>query len=142
MAGCEEQLEAAAVSETVAALRHGRQLEPNAWKDSPGVAAVCATPNDVAEYARTIGDLLDDPRRPRVMARLGRQRVEGTCVLDHPRVAATVGVVDLLSGRRPEGSRRGRGHRPVALELRRVRLGFHSSFGGDAEPDLVLGHAV
>lgn len=38
-------------------------------------AATYVEPNDVAEYARAIGDLLDDPERRRRMGEQGRQRV-------------------------------------------------------------------
>ena len=42
---------------------------------SAGDAAVYVEPNDVAAYARAIGELLDDPDRRRRMGNEGRQRV-------------------------------------------------------------------
>ena len=52
---------------------------------SAGDAAVYVEPNDVAAYARAIGELLDDPDRRRANgANEGRQRV-----VDRPRLAAT-----------------------------------------------------
>jgi asparagine synthase (glutamine-hydrolysing) len=46
-------------------------------------AAVYVTPNDVGEYARAIGDLLDDPDRRRSMGTSGRRRVEGELSWQH-----------------------------------------------------------
>jgi glycosyltransferase involved in cell wall biosynthesis len=43
---------------------------------SAGPAAVYAQPNDTDEFARAIGELLDDPERRAEMGRQGRERVE------------------------------------------------------------------
>lgn len=43
---------------------------------SAGDAALYATANDEAEFARLVAELLDDPEQRARMGRLGRERVE------------------------------------------------------------------
>jgi glycosyltransferase involved in cell wall biosynthesis len=43
---------------------------------SAGSAALYAAPNDVQDFARCIGELLDSPARRQEMGRAGRRRVE------------------------------------------------------------------
>ena len=49
---------------------------------SAGDAAVYAAPNDVADFARLICELLDDPDRREEMGRIGRARVTGPLAWD------------------------------------------------------------
>lgn len=65
---------------------------------SAGDAAVYASGNDPAEYARLIDELLDDPDRCATMGKSGRARVEGGLAWEHQR-AAYVGVFDALRER-------------------------------------------
>jgi glycosyltransferase involved in cell wall biosynthesis len=44
---------------------------------SAGEAAVYARPNDVAEFADLVSELLDDPRRRAAMGEIGVERVSG-----------------------------------------------------------------
>jgi glycosyltransferase involved in cell wall biosynthesis len=44
---------------------------------SAGEAAVYARPNDVAEFAGLVSELLDDPPRRRAMGEIGVERVSG-----------------------------------------------------------------
>ena len=61
-------------------------------------AAVYVRPNDVAEYARAIVDLLDDAPRRRVMGALGRARIESELAWRHQR-PRYVGVYERLVDR-------------------------------------------
>ena len=73
---------------------------------SAGDAAVYATPNDVAELARLVVELLDDEARRRAMGSLARRRVVRT--LAWPRQsAAYVRVFDLLTAVPDRCDRRG-----------------------------------
>jgi glycosyltransferase involved in cell wall biosynthesis len=62
-----------------------------------GEAAVYASPGDVAEFARLIDELLDDPLRRAELGRAGRRRVEEWIAWDHQQ-AAYVGVYRRLFG--------------------------------------------
>ena len=65
-------------------------------------AAVYVQPNDVAAYARAIGELLDDPERRRFMGDQGRQRVVDVLAWRHQAsryVAAYQRLADELRGR-------------------------------------------
>ena len=73
-------------------------------RHSAGEAAVYATDNDPAEYARLIDELLDDPARCQRLGRLGRLRVENGLAWDHQRLAY-VDVFASLIG--PPARRRG-----------------------------------
>jgi len=63
-------------------------------------AGVYATPNDVAEMARLVVELLDDENRRKAMGSLGRSRVEAELAWEHQasRYAAT--YQDLIAKRR------------------------------------------
>ena len=59
-------------------------------------AAVYVQPNDVAAYARAIGELLDDPERRRQMGEQGRQRVVDVLAWRH-QAPRYVGAYERLS---------------------------------------------
>jgi len=65
---------------------------------SAGDAAVYATPNEVAELARLVVELIDDEPRRRSMGALGRARVVDSLSWEHQRVDY-VGVYDELTHR-------------------------------------------
>jgi glycosyltransferase involved in cell wall biosynthesis len=65
---------------------------------SADAAAVYARPNDVADFARRLVALLDDPGMRATMGRLGRQRVVDELAWSHQE-QAYVGVFDRLTGR-------------------------------------------
>jgi glycosyltransferase involved in cell wall biosynthesis len=77
-------------------------------------AAVYAEPNEVADFARALVDLIDDPDRRERMGRVGRDRVHNELAWEHQQ-AAYVGVYDSLidtrraNERRPEQARAGAG---------------------------------
>jgi len=52
---------------------------------SAGGAALYASPNDEAQFARLIGELFDDPARRSAMAELGLERMSGELSWDHSR---------------------------------------------------------
>ena len=60
-------------------------------------AAVYVQPNDVAAYARAIGELLDDPERRRQMGEQGRRRVVDVLAWRH-QAPRFVGAYERLSG--------------------------------------------
>jgi glycosyltransferase involved in cell wall biosynthesis len=64
---------------------------------SADVAAVYVQPNDVAAYARAIGDLLADPERRRQMGEQGRRRVVDALAWRH-QAPRFVGAYERLSG--------------------------------------------
>jgi len=64
---------------------------------SAGDAAVYATPNDEREFARLIGELLDDPERRARMGALGRQRVEESLSWSTSRERLLEAYADVLS---------------------------------------------
>ena len=64
---------------------------------SADVAAVYVEPNDVAAYARAIGDLLADPERRRQMGEQGRRRVVDALAWRH-QAPRFVGAYERLSG--------------------------------------------
>ncbi|WP_217702599.1 glycosyltransferase family 4 protein [Nocardioides guangzhouensis] len=64
---------------------------------SAGEAAVYATPNEVADFAARIVELVDDEDRREKMGRLGRERVERELAWSHQQ-HAYVGVYDELTG--------------------------------------------
>jgi glycosyltransferase involved in cell wall biosynthesis len=69
---------------------------------SAGDAAIYVEPNDVAAYARAIGELLDDPDRRRSMGAQGRQRVVDVLAWRH-QASRYVGAYERLSARLREG---------------------------------------
>ncbi len=73
---------------------------------SAGDAAVYATPNDEAEFARLVADLLDDAGRRESMGRIGRERVGGTLSWDNSERALLAAYDLTLSAGR--GRRRAR----------------------------------
>jgi glycosyltransferase involved in cell wall biosynthesis len=75
---------------------------------SAGEAAVYATPNEVADYATAIVDLMDDePRRAR-LGKLGRTRVEQELAWSRQE-RAYLGVYRRLLGQGPKGTKRTKG---------------------------------
>ena len=64
---------------------------------SAGDAAVYAEPNEVADFARKIVELVDDEERRTAMGRLGRERVERELAWTHQQ-RGYVAVYDELSG--------------------------------------------
>jgi glycosyltransferase involved in cell wall biosynthesis len=75
---------------------------------SAGEAAVYATPNDVADYATAIVDLMDDePRRAR-LGKLGRTRVEQELAWSRQE-RAYLGVYRQLLGQDPPGAKGAQG---------------------------------
>jgi glycosyltransferase involved in cell wall biosynthesis len=69
---------------------------------SAAEAAVYARPNEVADLARLLIELIDDEPRRESMGKLGRARVVDTLAWEHQR-AAYVGVFDALVGRTETG---------------------------------------
>ncbi len=65
---------------------------------SAAESAVYATPNEIADFARKLVDLLDDEPRRRAMGSLGRQRVVDSLAWTHQQ-GRYVRVYDALSGR-------------------------------------------
>jgi glycosyltransferase involved in cell wall biosynthesis len=70
-------------------------------------AAVYAIDNDAAQFARLIGEVLDDPERRERMGKIGRQRVEQELSWETSRRSLLAAYEDLLTRppRRWEGSR-------------------------------------
>ena len=66
-------------------------------KVSAADAAVYVTPNVIEEYAQAVVDLIDDPARRVLMAKLGRERVEDVLAWPHQAVHY-VGVYQHLLG--------------------------------------------
>lgn len=64
---------------------------------SAGEAAVYATPNDEGEFARLIGELLDDPERRARMGAFGRARVERSLSWATSRERLLEAYADVLS---------------------------------------------
>jgi glycosyltransferase involved in cell wall biosynthesis len=69
---------------------------------SAGDAAVYATPNDVAELAQLLVDLVDNEPRRRAMGTAGRARIEQELAWDHqaPRYVGVYEQLTATSGRR------------------------------------------
>jgi glycosyltransferase involved in cell wall biosynthesis len=67
---------------------------------SAGDAAVYARPNEVADLARLVLELIDDEPRRRSMGELGRARVVDSLAWAHQR-GNYVGVYDSLTNRVP-----------------------------------------
>jgi len=74
---------------------------------SAGDAATYVVPNDVAAYARAIGELLDDPDRRRSMGEHGRQRVVDVLAWRH-QAPGYVGAYERLSAGLRAGRARAR----------------------------------
>jgi glycosyltransferase involved in cell wall biosynthesis len=64
-----------------------------------GEAAAYAEPNDVADFAARIEDLLNDPERRAAMAELGRARVETSMTWEHSTVELHAAYRRALAGR-------------------------------------------
>ena len=71
----------------------------------PAMRPFYVTPNDVAEYARAIGDLLDDQRLRNDMGRVGRQRVEDLLAWQHQAPRLVGAYRQVLSMREPSATR-------------------------------------
>jgi len=69
---------------------------------SAGAAALYARPNDPADFARAIGELLDDPDQRAAMGRLGRERVEQLFSWKHSKVELLAAYEAVLT--RPRSS--------------------------------------
>ncbi len=59
------------------------QFDLTEGRFSAGEASLYARPNDVADFAMKLGELLDDPERRATMGAIGRQRVEGGLAWHH-----------------------------------------------------------
>jgi glycosyltransferase involved in cell wall biosynthesis len=92
------------------------QFDLSEGRASAGEAALYATANDPADFARRIAELLDDPARRAAMGELGRARVEGGLSWAHsaPRLIAAYERALEKAGRR-------RGARKVAVAAQTFR---------------------
>jgi glycosyltransferase involved in cell wall biosynthesis len=70
---------------------------------SAGDAAVYATPNEVADFARLVDELLDDPARRAEMGAIGGRRVRERLAWDHQKLAYLGVWARLLGPPRPSG---------------------------------------
>lgn len=59
------------------------QFDLTEGRFSAGEASLYARPNDIADFASKLCELLDDPRRRTTMGAIGRQRVEGGLAWHH-----------------------------------------------------------
>jgi glycosyltransferase involved in cell wall biosynthesis len=59
------------------------QFDLTEGRFSAGEASLYARPNDVADFAIKLCELLDDPTRRATMGAIGRQRVEGGLAWHH-----------------------------------------------------------
>jgi glycosyltransferase involved in cell wall biosynthesis len=87
-------------------------------------AAVYASENDEAEFAKLIAELLDDPERRERMGTIGRRRVEQALSWEVSRSNLLAAYEDLLA--RPPRRREGRRHALPA----RLRVIYQSVLGG------------
>ncbi|WP_327088041.1 glycosyltransferase family 4 protein [Nonomuraea sp. NBC_01738] len=65
---------------------------------SAGDAAVYATPNDESEFAKLVGELLDDPATRRRMGEIGQARVSGPLSWSHSRTALLAAYEAAVAG--------------------------------------------
>jgi glycosyltransferase involved in cell wall biosynthesis len=59
------------------------QFDLTEGRFSAGEASVYARPNDVADFASKLAELLDDPARREAMGAIGRRRVESGLAWHH-----------------------------------------------------------
>lgn len=88
------------------------QFDLTEGRYSAGEASLYARPNDVADFARRIAELLDDPDRRRRMGEIGRARIERELAWHHqvPHLleayATVLGAVPVAAPARQESVRR------------------------------------